>query len=208
MIIYGIDEHWVEAGPVFTFSCNARLWLWIFSYTLLFMPLFVKTYRLSRIFSEILAKKHLTDTKLLYFIGICLLVDLLLLTIYTAIEPLQRLYISGSYEDIDELQQLHHIYGSCETTNNTQYIYYGLIALWKIIETLFGIYCALSVTRVGRKELTQFDETTQQLLAILFLIVALCIALPVGALGPAAVIGFLTISVGNVTSTLNMLPRL
>ena len=215
IIIYGVDEHWVNAGPSFTFLCNFRLWLWILSYTLLFMPLFMKTYRLSRIFSEILEKKHLSDTKLLKGIGICITVDLLLLTIYTSIEPLQRLYIEGELKPIDELQETQYMYGSCETTNGTQYIYYALIALWKAIETLFGLYCALSVSRVGRKELTQFDETTQQLLSILFLFIALCVALPVGALGPSTnpsfyygVIGVLTLSVGNVTTTLNMLPRL
>jgi len=217
MIIYGIDEHSLSAGPGFTFLCNLRLWTWIMSYTLLFMPLFAKTYRLSRIFSEILEKKHIYDKDLMYGILICLIVDLILLTLYTAIEPLQRMYISGSYQQIDELQRVHFIYGSCETTNNSQYIFYALIALWKTIESLFGIYCALSVSRAGfgHKSLTQFDETTQQLLAILFLIVALCIALPVGALGPSdnpsyfyAVVGFLTISVGNVTMTLNLFPRL
>ncbi len=125
------------------------------------------------------------------------------------------MYISGSYSQLDELQRIHYIYGSCETNNGIQYIFYGLIALWKCIESLFGIYCALIVSRVGRKELTQFDETTQQLLAIGFLILALCIAIPVGLLGsndnPSyfyAVLGFLTISVGNFTVLINMLPRL
>eukprot|EP01084_Bolivina_argentea_P257806 434431_1 len=57
MIIYGIDESSISAGPLFSFLCNFRLWLWIMSYTLLFMPLFAKTYRLSRIFTGILEKK-------------------------------------------------------------------------------------------------------------------------------------------------------
>eukprot|EP01083_Nonionella_stella_P001232 3601_1 len=215
-MVYGVDENnGVEAGPMFSFLCNFRIWLWVMSYTLLFMPLFVKTYRLSQIFSEILEKRVLEDKHLLYMVLGCVAVDIVLLVIYTSIEALQRMYVSGSYEQIDQLQRVHYQYGSCESENGIHYIFYGLIALWKTIESLFGIYCALSVSRVGRQELSQFDETTQQLLAIGFLVGALCIAIPVGALGPTdnpsyffCVVGLLTISVGNVTASLNMLPRL
>merc|ERR1712228_538376 len=219
MIIYGIDEQTVSPQHIgaWQWMCNLRLWIWILSYTLLFMPLFAKTYRLSRIFNEILEKKCIYDSDLLKGIALCLCVDLILLTLYTAIEPLQRMYIGLDFKQIDELQRVHFIYGSCETNNNSQYIFYACIALWKCIESLFGIYCALSVSRVGmmgHRALSQFDETSQQLLSIIFLIVALCIALPIGILGSAhpsnfyAVIGFLTISVGNVTTSLNMFPRI
>jgi len=216
MIIYGIDEQWVAAGPGFSFLCNFRLWLWVLSYTLLFFPLFMKTYRLSRIFDEVLEKKIITDKKLVYVLLGCVAVDLLLLVIYTSIEPLQRLYESGGFEPIDTLQQKEILYGSCETHHGTQYIFYGLIALWKVLQTLFGIYCALSVTRIGRAQemLRRFDETAQQLASIIFLAIALCITLPVMWLGPSsnpsffyAVVGILTITVSNSTVALNMWPR-
>ena len=220
MIIYGIDEQSVSENRQvgWMWLCNLRLWMWVLSYTLLFVPLFAKTYRLSRIFNEILEKKYIHDSDLVKGIIFCLVVDFVLLTMYTAIEPLQRMYISLNYEQIDELQRVHYIYGSCETNNNSQYIFCALIALWKCIESLFGIYCALSVSRFaygyGHRALSQFDETAQQLLSIIFLIVALCIAAPVYILGsdhPSifyGVVGFLTISVGNVTTLLNLFPRI
>lgn len=218
MMMYGIDERVNPSDSMFDLLCNARLWMWVTSYTLLFMPLFAKTYRLARIFNGILAQRHLDDAQLLRGVAICVVVDLVLLTTYTAIEPLRRLYVSGSYVDLDALRQTHYVYGSCETHNDTQYYFYGLIALWKCIETLFGVYCALSVSRVNDKsvrQLSPFDETSQQLLSVGFLIVALCVAVPVAVLGgtenPSSfygVVGLLTLSVGNVTATLNVLPRL
>eukprot|EP00485_Elphidium_margaritaceum_P007900 CAMPEP_0202709426 /NCGR_PEP_ID=MMETSP1385-20130828/21551_1 /ASSEMBLY_ACC=CAM_ASM_000861 /TAXON_ID=933848 /ORGANISM="Elphidium margaritaceum" /LENGTH=792 /DNA_ID=CAMNT_0049368687 /DNA_START=198 /DNA_END=2576 /DNA_ORIENTATION=- len=218
MFIYGIDEEWVEAGPVFSFLCNFRLWLWVLSYTLLFFPLFMKTYRLSRIFDEVLHKKVITDTKLIYVILGCVAVDLVLLIIFTSVEPLQRFYEFGGYvqfDPIDKLQRKEIQYGTCETDKGTPYIFYGLLAFWKVLQTLFGIYCALSVTRISAQEmLREFDETAQQLASIIFLVIAFCISLPVALLGPIekpsfyyAVIGCLTITVSNSTIVLNMWPR-
>ena len=34
IVIYGIDERVHPTASVFDFLCNARLWLWIMSYTL------------------------------------------------------------------------------------------------------------------------------------------------------------------------------
>merc|ERR1719203_52077 len=98
MVVYGIDERVNPSDDMFDLLCNARLWMWVWSYTLLFMPLFAKTYRLSRIFNGILAVRPLADKKLLYGIMGCLSVDSLLLLSLSIISRLERVYISSSYE--------------------------------------------------------------------------------------------------------------
>ena len=73
VIIYGI--------PVTDKLCNAREWLVAISFTLVFMPLFAKTYRISAIFNNIL-KLRQTDIKdyhLIMGVLACVFIDIIFL---------------------------------------------------------------------------------------------------------------------------------
>eukprot|EP01084_Bolivina_argentea_P278943 476775_1 len=117
IMLYGIDESLLENHPnqqkILDILCNLRVWLVTISYTLLFMPLFAKTYRLSQIFNTILIDRNFSDRKLFMLIGSCVLIDIILLTILTAIHPLKRFQLKANVEIIDDIQQIQYIYGSC-----------------------------------------------------------------------------------------------
>eukprot|EP01084_Bolivina_argentea_P177958 307696_1 len=93
-ILYGMDEE-ISSFKILNGVCKLRYWIIIISWTLLFMPLFFKTYRLSRLFKSILKNKMIIKDKSLFIaIFICVCVDILLLVTLTLIRPSNRIYIS------------------------------------------------------------------------------------------------------------------
>eukprot|EP01084_Bolivina_argentea_P064457 117556_1 len=175
-------------------ACNVRIWVTTIAFTLLFMPLFAKTYRLIKICDAlvIMRENTVTDAKLFRLIGISVLIDIILLTILTLLSPLQRIYLSGDIVDIDPLRQTQYMYGTCafdEVYFSTRFWYfYGFITVWKICQALWGIHVALNVARAPLKAqslnvLTRFDETARQLFSIMFTVVVIAIALPVWVFG-------------------------
>ena len=227
IILYGIDQEILgritnsdQTELVSNILCNARIWMIFISFTIIFMPLFAKTYRLSRIFNSILTKKVITDRSLFCIVGICVITDITLLGIFTSIEPLTRVYLLSTTEIIDELQTIQYLCGHCSFDKGDIFIfcYYGFILLWKVCEALFGIYVALNVSRIERQittEFDKFDETQVQIASISFTFVIIGIAIPIFILSPSndpliryLVISISVIFIGNVVLFLNLFPRL
>ena len=151
-ILFGIDENmqsYTENDDKFTFLCNFRTWLLAISFTLLFMPLFLKTYRIGQIFrvTNDLRVKDITDTKLVYATLCCVLTDIIILFIFVLIDPLSRQYQdSGNAETIDALQQVQHTYGLCNCNDYASFL--AIFSVWKVTQLLFGCYAAMTVTQV------------------------------------------------------------
>ena len=70
--------------------CNLRLWLATIAFTLTFMPLFTKTYRISRIFRKIMKKHTVGERKLLVAVLCAVFLDIILLTVMIIISPLSE----------------------------------------------------------------------------------------------------------------------
>eukprot|EP01083_Nonionella_stella_P043741 118040_1 len=226
-IMYSIDEGLLadhhHQQYILSIVCNIRIWVSMIAFTLLFMPLFAKTYRLSKIFDGILMEKTVEDPTLFMLIVVCVMIDIVLLIILTLVKPLQRIYLLGDLEPIDALREVQYIYGSCTFDevyfSETFWYFYGLIALWKACQALWGIHVTLNVSRVRgpmSKQLKKFDETKTQLFSILFTFVVIAVAIPVWVFGILTqnlmvhycVFVMSIFLIGNVVVSVNLLPRI
>eukprot|EP01084_Bolivina_argentea_P318399 552153_1 len=219
--LYGIDESYIfdeeNIGKMnqLTILCNLRLWMITISSTLLMMPLFLKTYRLSHIFKQVLHKKVFDDNKLFIYTGICVIIDIILLILYTSLAGLQRDYIvSDAWKWI----------GSCSfvTHSNLNWLFYGIIVFWKLCELTFGIYVGLDVSRIqdGTNMLRRYDETGMQLLSILCIFFIICISIAIFVFGAndikpsnkpdfnCLVISITVLLIGNIVLFFNLFPRI
>ena len=106
LFLYGI--------PVNDILCNIKEWLIIISFTLVFMPLFSKTYRISYIFTGWLDQRKIDDYKLVFFVLICLLFDILLLGIFTLIAPYSIVQINdGDPVKFNAVKEIQYEYNVC-----------------------------------------------------------------------------------------------
>eukprot|EP01084_Bolivina_argentea_P062281 113878_1 len=179
IILYGIDEYYTflaENETKFHVICNVRMWLLCTGFTLIFMPLFVKTFRLAKIFQSF-DIENISDFKLVCMLIVCLLIDIILLTFYTLLEGLQRKTKYGSVQIIDQLQQIQSNYGVCTSSDIHKTAFYITLGCWKLLQLIFGGYVAIVVSRIGLKKLylTKYDETGQQVFAITITVLILII---------------------------------
>ncbi|RDD39883.1 Gamma-aminobutyric acid type B receptor subunit 2 [Trichoplax sp. H2] len=82
-----------QAGSKFSTVCVVKTWLPVFGFTLGFGALFAKTYRVYKIFKNKKLKLSLwalTDTHLLGGVCLLLLADIVLLSVWQGVDPLQR----------------------------------------------------------------------------------------------------------------------
>ena len=178
------------------------------------------------LFKAILTKKVVDDTRLFVGLGICVMVDVICLTIFGVLEQLSRVYIDANENDLDDLRWEKYQYGACafnqlENINENNYnlanwSIYGFLLFFKLCELMFGIYVALDVSRIKdiTGMLTRFDETGIQLLSILCTFSIFIFAIPVFAFGPTEepdfyylVIAISVIVIGNIVIFLNLSPR-
>ena len=131
------------------FVCNFRSWLLIIASTVLFMPFFLKTFRLGLIFrvTKSLKPQQLTDEKLIYAVLVCVLMDIFILSICLIVDPLTRTYGNlGDEIPIDKLRIVQYTFGYCDSEYYT--LVMAIIFGWKAIQLCFGCYTALVVAQV------------------------------------------------------------
>ena len=219
-MLYGIDERQNLSQHQLDSLCNVRLWMLTISWTVLNLPLFLKTYRLSRMFRNILTGSTLSDTQLLCGVVIAVIVDVLLLTVFILSRPLKRLYFDGTTERVDELLHIQYRYGSCTfdssgVDDDIVQLVYGLIEFWKLTELALGVYAALIVSRIRdmTQLLTRFDETGIQILSILLTLIILLVAMTAEAISnPHGTNNFVLTAmaaflIGNIVLWFNAAPR-
>ena len=210
VIIYG----W----PPTNVWCNIREWLLTVSFTLVFMPLFMKTYRVSVIFTS-LTVKTLSDFRLVIGVISCLFIDTMILMVFTIIEIEQTVAVNGNIRSVHALNDIQEQYIVC-IKNETQNDLYNVVFLivmcvWKGIQLSFGLIVALIVSRIGLDYVQKFNETNSQIFAIIFTIVMIvAMAIPVlfqqvkDPNGFYWILGIASLLITNVVLGANVLPRL
>ncbi len=200
------------------YLCNLREWLMCISFTLVFMPLFLKTYRVSVIFTGMLTVNTIKDFKLVIGVLICLLIDSIILTIFTILEVEHVVSINGPKYEIHKLLDIQEQYLYCikdESNKKFDIIFSFVISGWKVIQLLFGLSVALIVSRVSLEYMQVFNETNSQIFATMFTIIIFVIgALPLVA-GQIKhpthyfiVMGVAGLLITNVVLGANVVPRL
>ena len=192
-ILFGVDESWNAQSSKdkvdLDLMCNARLWLEIVAFTVLLMPLFAKTYHLSRMFNNVLQSVMWTDRQLLVLVSTCIAVDLVLMSTFVVVQPVRREMHFAELHSVDELQQTQFVFGQCSGSVGGMY---GLVLLWKLVEFAFGIHAALSVSRIRKltEILYRFDETGIQLFSIFCTVMTICCAVTVSLMADMSLISF------------------
>ena len=222
VIISGLDESLLNETHI-QWICTIKLWLLSISFTLGAVSLFLKTYRVSVIFSEALKtmqSKTVTDFELACWLMLCVVIDIVVLSIQLVLSPRFRHYENGSTKTIDQLQMCQYQFAVC-STNDTMMdnLFKSIIAFWKMLQILFGIYCCSIVIRISdariRQTMRRFDETSTQLVAVVTIILLTVAVLLSNALIPGEYVnwryglqsaGILVIC--NVCLYVNLCPRL
>ena len=166
--------------------CRAREWLLSIAFTLIFMPLFTKTWKLSVIYSSILENdddnnNNNTSDKILFFRVICcLFVDILILFVFTLIDNSHIVFVNGDIVEIHALHSIQMQYTICTHSITINTIFMIIMGIWKFLQLTFGLFAAFSVSRIGflaRKEIKRFDhfKETQSLLIATFLTIIIFI---------------------------------
>eukprot|EP01084_Bolivina_argentea_P104537 187175_1 len=158
IIVSGLDERIYDPKnendrDILNVLCNIRVWFVVISFTLSFTPMFSKTYKLTRIFTELLITKTIPDGRMLGRVFIALSIDLILLIIFISLSPFERVWREGDRIQIDELRWKQYMYGTCSIQNNdsVQYAFWVCVGGWKLIELIFGIYVSIIVSRMSFK---------------------------------------------------------
>ena len=142
--------------PSTTALCNIREWFLAISFTLVFMPLFMKTYRLSVLFTGMLKVRTMSDYKLVIGVLICLLLDCIIMSVFTAIEIDDIELVNGPKYSVHELWDVQQLYVYCNKDgkhfgggHGTDKVFVVVIASWKAIQLLYGLCVALVDSRIS-----------------------------------------------------------
>ena len=132
------------------------------------MPLFFKTWRLLMIISTI-QTLNIRDCELVFYVILCLFIDLIILGVFTVIDPKYVGLKNDEIQTVNELQDdqyQHEICARVDGVLTTSYL--TIVSVWKCLELIFGIYCALSLSSMGLRQIQKFNETTSQIIGIFF----------------------------------------
>ena len=93
----------------------------------------IKTYRINRLFWDILTKTEAKDKPLFGIVILCVCIDVIILLFFGTIWPMKRKYFEGELVDRDEIQKIQYLYGVCvldtdqhnQSFANIKHYYYG-----------------------------------------------------------------------------------
>ncbi|XP_035222083.1 gamma-aminobutyric acid type B receptor subunit 1-like isoform X2 [Stegodyphus dumicola] len=151
--LLGLDGQFVGESS-FSNLCQARAWLLTIGFTLSYGAMFSKIWRVHRLTTKSKSEsKKVASWKLYVMVGVLLIMDVVILSAWTFIDPLQRKLEVFPLEDPEESQdikiepQLEH----CESENNA--VWLGVIYGYKGLLLIFGIFLAYETRSVKVKQL-------------------------------------------------------
>ncbi|XP_031566705.1 gamma-aminobutyric acid type B receptor subunit 2-like isoform X2 [Actinia tenebrosa] len=146
VFLLGLDGSAVPSAHVGGI-CQVRVWFACLGFTIAFGAMFAKTWRVYVIFTNAkLRKKVIHDEKLFLMVGALLFVDIIVLGLWSGLDPLQRKIENGTLKhgsDMDELQQ----WEQCECTYFN--IWRGIIYSSKGLLLVFGLFLAWETRHVN-----------------------------------------------------------
>ena len=170
LLVYTIVEAFSTSPLATTVLCNFIPWLTSIGFSLVFGTVIVKTWRLYRIFlSSRKHKRHVRimnkDSFLAVFVVALVVVDVLLCTVWSAVDPLQY----GNETSINTDKAREEVTEMCSSDWFTVWLI--LLAAYKIALLLFAVFLSFVTRKIRRKE---FKTTNITLLVyLLFLVTGL-----------------------------------
>ncbi|KAK2573860.1 Gamma-aminobutyric acid type B receptor subunit 2 [Acropora cervicornis] len=141
VILFGLDGG-VVASEKYGQVCTARAWIMCIGFTLAFGAMFTKTWRVHAIFKSISPKKKvIRDEHLLLIVLILVFVDVLYLSLWTGIEPMQTGYLElGEKKRMEDDKEIIPVVQHCESENISYWL--GAVYGFKGLLLLFGVFLA------------------------------------------------------------------
>ena len=163
---------------LFTFFCIVRLYMIMMGFTLTFGTLFVRAWRIYRIFSNpFMTKRNYTDTHLMLIVGGLALIDVVLVTVFIGVDSYGR-SVSRSDADYDTFTVCSYI--GC-FSRNYFIIGTGLISAYKILQMLLFLF-VVSLVRRGVIERKIYDDSKFLAIALYVTAIVFLIGLPLQVL--------------------------
>ena len=170
LLAYTIVEAFSTSPLATTVLCNFIPWLTSIGFSLVFGTVIVKTWRLYRIFLSSTKHKRRVrlmnkDSFLAVFVVALVVVDVLLCTVWSAVDPLQY----GNETSINTDKAIEEVTEMCSSDWFT--VWLGLLAAYKIALLLFAVFLSFVTRKICRKEFKTANITL--LVYLLFLVTGL-----------------------------------
>ena len=150
-------------------SCGMFAWLANFGLELIFVPLFLKMYRIYKIFSRKQLKiVKISDMKLLSYGSVLLVFNLILMAVWQGVDGLQPI-TTHVYSGVNDTQYLQ-----CNIPSNST-VYVIILGVEKAMLLLFGCVMSFSTRKVSGT----FNESTSVAWSIYNTILATAILIPI-----------------------------
>ena len=159
---------------LFSSICIVRLYMIMMGFTLTFGTLFVRAWRIYRIFNNpFVAKRKYSDTYLMMMVGVLALVDIVLVTVYIIADRYGR---SISRADADYDSFIACTYLGCASRD-----YFvagtGILAMYKVLQMLLFLF-VVSLVRRGVIERKIYDDSKFLAIALYVTAVFFLLGLP------------------------------
>lgn len=163
---------------LFTFFCIVRLYMIMMGFTLTFGTLFVRAWRIYRIFNNpFIARRKYTDTYLILIVGCLAVIDIFLVTVFVSVDSYGR-SVSRADPDYDTFTECTYL--GCFSD---RYFLIGtlMLATYKVLQMLLFIF-VVSLVRRGVIERKIYDDSKFLAIALYVTAVVFLIGLPLQVL--------------------------
>ncbi|KAL0101970.1 hypothetical protein PUN28_018493 [Cardiocondyla obscurior] len=211
VILLGLDDATLpDSDGYYPTVCKARVYLLSAGFSMAFGSMFTKTYRVHRIFtrsrSGVVKNKLLQDTQLIFLICMLLVIDVVVVTLWVILDPMQRhlqnLTLEISPQDRGVVYQPQVEVCRSQHTNgwlSALYVYKGLLLV-------VGVYMAWETRHV---KIPALNDSQYIGMSVYFVVITSGIVVVLANLMPdRATLAFVTITaliLASTTATLALL---
>ncbi|XP_025266425.1 gamma-aminobutyric acid type B receptor subunit 1 isoform X2 [Camponotus floridanus] len=211
VILLGLDDATLpDSDGYYPTVCKARVYLLSAGFSMAFGSMFTKTYRVHRIFtrsrSGVVKNKLLQDTQLIFLICMLLVIDVVVVTLWVSLDPMQRhlqnLTLEISPQDRGVVYQPQVEVCRSQHTNgwlSALYVYKGLLLV-------VGVYMAWETRHV---KIPALNDSQYIGMSVYFVVITSGIVVVLANLMPdRATLTFVTITaliLASTTATLALL---
>eukprot|EP00455_Lapot_gusevi_P018022 TRINITY_DN1975_c0_g1_i32.p1 TRINITY_DN1975_c0_g1~~TRINITY_DN1975_c0_g1_i32.p1 ORF type:complete len:715 (-),score=105.34 TRINITY_DN1975_c0_g1_i32:448-2592(-) len=189
--VIGIASVFLQFGQPDAQSCTGYNWVLASGFAIFFGALVVKTHRINSIFNnQKLLTVRLSNSMLFSQIGVILLIEWILLAVFTARAP----YVVRAYDD--PISPLTKYYQQCNSNDRT--VYTALLYVFNSCLVAYGAYLAFR-TRHVHVEFNESAYIAASLYNVLF--VSVIVVPVVAALGLSPSSAFILKAVGVICAT-------
>lgn len=150
--VENLDINFNIPPSAYSFLCNFRPWLLSLAFTLSFGALFAKTFRIHLIFKDPWKRKRpVKDYKLFAMVGMLLVYDILVLTLWSIINPLSLIHVVVNFNRAEFTEEAYCYCVSMSRNGgiSTSFlIWIGLITVPKALLLAFGVFLVVHTSKI------------------------------------------------------------